>query len=127
MRVLVDTRILLWCLEESDKLPDKAREILLSAEIVFASAVNLWEIMIKQSIGRLELKIEMHDIIKVIEQSGFSILPIKPNHVIKLVDLEDFHRDPFDRMLISQSLVEPLHLVTCDTIIARYKGNIIKV
>jgi PIN domain nuclease of toxin-antitoxin system len=127
MRVLLDTHILLWCLEESDKLPDKARDLLLSADIVFASTVNLWEIMIKQSIGRLELKIDMHDIIQVIEQSGFSILPIKPNHAVKLVDLEEFHRDPFDRMLIAQSLVEPLHLLTCDTIVAKYKGNIVKV
>ena len=127
MKLLLDTHILLWCLDESDKLPDKARELLLSADEVYASTVNLWEIIIKQSIGRLDIKIDFHDLIQVIEQSGFDILPIKPNHAIKLMDLEDYHRDPFDRMLISQSLVEPLHLITCDTVLAKYKGNIIKV
>lgn len=127
MKLLLDTHILLWCLEGSDDLPDKARQLVLSADEVYASTVNIWEIIIKQSIGKLDIKIDVHDLIDVIAQSGFDILHIKPNHAIKLVDLEDYHRDPFDRMLISQSLVEPLHLVTSDSIVSRYNANIIKV
>ncbi len=127
MKLLLDTHILLWALEESDNLPDKARQLVFSADEVYASTVNIWEIIIKLSIGKLEIKINVHDLIQVIKQSGFEILHVKPDHVIKLVDLEEHHRDPFDRMLIAQSHVEPLHLVTCDSIVAKYNGNIIRV
>ncbi len=127
MRILLDTHILLWALEESNNLPDKARQLVLSADEVYASTVNIWEIIIKLSIGKLDIKVNVHDLIQVIKQSGFEILHVKPDHVIKLVDLEEHHRDPFDRMLIAQSNVEPLHLVTCDSIVAKYNGNIIRV
>ena len=70
---------------------------------------------------------DINDLVSVIKQSGFELLSIKPEHAIKLADLEDYHRDPFDRMLIAQSLVEPLHLVTGDAMVAKYKANIIKV
>ncbi|MCP4681290.1 MAG: type II toxin-antitoxin system VapC family toxin [Desulfobacterales bacterium] len=127
MRLLLDTHILLWCLEESNDLPDQAYQLVLSADDVYASTVNVWEIIIKLSIGKLDLDIDVHDLMKVIAKSGFKILDIKPDHAIKLMDLEDYHRDPFDRMLIAQSLVEPLHLVTCDSVIAKYNANIIEV
>lgn len=127
MRLLLDTHILLWCLEESDDLPDKARQLILSADEVYASTVNIWEIIIKLSIKKLDIKVDMHDFIDVIVQSGFGILNIKPNHAIKLLDLKGYHSDPFDRMLIAQSIVEPLHLVTCDSMLERYNASIIKV
>ncbi len=73
------------------------------------------------------MEIDVHGLKEVIDQSGFEILHIKPDHAIKLIDLEDYHGDPFDRMLIAQSLVEPLHLVTCDSIMAKYNANIIRV
>jgi len=127
MKLLLDTHILLRCLEGSKNLTNKTRQLVSSADEVYASTVNIWEIIIKQSIGKLDIKIDIHDLIDVIYQSGFEVLHIKPEHAIKLVDLEDFHKDPFDRMLISQSLVEPLHLVTSDSVVARYNTNIIKV
>jgi PIN domain nuclease of toxin-antitoxin system len=127
MKLLLDTHILLWCLQESDELPNKARQLILSADEVYASTVNIWEIIIKQSIGKIEIKIDLDDLIQVIEKTGFEILHIKPNHAVKLADLENIHRDPFDRMLISQSLVEPLRLVTGDSMVAKYNANIIKV
>ena len=127
MRILLDTHILLWCLEGSHSLPIRAEELIQSADEVYASTVNIWEMIIKQSIGKLTLKMDINDLVSVIKQSGFELLSIKPEHAIKLADLEDYHRDPFDRMLIAQSLVEPLHLVTGDAMVAKYKANIIKV
>ena len=76
--------------------------MVLSADEVYASTVNIWEIII-------------------------NLLHIKHDHAIKLIDLEDYHGDQFDRMLIAQSLVEPLHLVTCDSLVAKYNANIIRV
>ncbi len=127
MRLLLDTHILIWCLEESDDLPDKARRLILSAEEVYASTANIWEIIFKQSIGRLDMSIHHNDLVEAVAESGFGMLHIKPDHAIKIMDLEEYHRDPFDRMLIAQSLVEPLHLVTHDSLVAQYKANIIRV
>ncbi|KAA3619651.1 MAG: type II toxin-antitoxin system VapC family toxin [Calditrichaeota bacterium] len=127
MRLLLDTHILIWCLGESKELPASARTLISSADEVFASTANIWEIVIKKSIGKLDLQFNPQDLLPAIEESGFEMLSIKPEHTIKLMDLEDHHRDPFDRILIAQSLVEPLHLVTCDSMVRRYSANIIEV
>ena len=127
MRLLLDTHVLLWCLEENDALTQKAYDLLHSAEEIFVSAASLWEIIIKISVGKLEMKCSLDDLPHVISESGFKMLSIKPQHVLKLADLEAHHKDPFDRILIAQSSVEPLQLVSSDTVIAKYKGNIIKI
>ncbi len=125
MRLLLDTHILLWCLEDSESLPNQARQLVLSADEVYASAVNIWEIVIKLSIGKLSLDFDVYDLQEAVASSGFEILDIKPEHAIKLMDLENYHKDPFDRMLVAQSLVEPLHLVTSDSVISQYPASII--
>ncbi len=127
MRLLLDTHILLWCLEGGENLPEQARQVILSADEVYASAANIWEIIIKTSTGKLKIQISPQDMVQAIADSGFEMMNIKPEHALKLTDLENFHRDPFDRILIAQSLVEPLHLVTCDSMVAKYGGNIIRV
>ena len=127
MRLLLDTHILLWCLEGGENLPDQARQIISSADAVYASAANIWEIIIKTSTGKLKIETDPRDMVRAIADRGFEMLSIKPEHALKLMDMEDFHRDPFDRILIAQSQVEPLHLVTCDSVVAKYGGNIIKV
>ena len=127
MRILLDTHVLLWVLDDSPKLSKKTHSLLLSADQVYASTVNIWEIVVKNSIGKLKTTFIINDLLDIIKDSGIEILNIKPEHAIKLVDLEDYHKDPFDRLLISQSLVEPLHLLTSDSLITRYKGNVIKI
>ncbi|MFQ5652985.1 MAG: type II toxin-antitoxin system VapC family toxin [bacterium] len=127
MRLLLDTHILLWCLDGDENLPEKARQIILSADAVYVSAANIWEIIIKQSTGKLKIQTDPQDLVQTMTDSGFEMLSIKPEHALKLVDLQDIHRDPFDRILIAQSLVEPLHLVTCDSVVAQYGGNTIRV
>ena len=127
MRLLLDTHILLWCLKGGEDLPDQARQIISSADAVYASAANIWEIIIKISTGKLKIQIDPQDLVQTMRDSGFEMLSIKPEHALKLMDLDNFHRDPFDRILIAQSLVEPLHLVTRDSVVAKYGGNIIQV
>ena len=127
MRLLLDTHVLLWCLEGDENLPEQARQIILSADAVYASAANIWEIVIKTSTGKLKIQTDPQNMIQSMADSGFEMLSIKPEHALKLVDLQNIHQDPFDRILIAQSLVEPLHLVTCDSVVAKYGGNIIRV
>lgn len=127
MRLLLDTHILLWCLEGSENLSDRTREMISSADAVYASSANIWEIVIKISTGKLQIQVEPQDLLRTIADSGFEMLAIKPEHALKLMDSKDIHRDPFDRILIAQSLVEPLHLVTCDSVVAQYGGNVILV
>jgi len=127
MRILLDTHILVWCLEENKTLPSKARELILAADEVYASAANIWEMAIKISIGKLNLSVDHHELIQIILKSGFKLLAITPEHAIKTIDLQDHHKNPFDRILIAQSLVEPLHPLTADAAIAKYSlPNIIK-
>ena len=127
MRILLDTHILLWCLEGREKLSPQARQIISSADEVYASAANIWEIIIKTSTGKLKIEVDPQEFVQIIADSGFEMISIKPEHVLKLADLHDYHRDPFDRILIAQSLVEPLHLVTADSVVAKYGGNTIRV
>ena len=109
------------------KIAEQARQLILSADEVYASAANIWEIIIKTSTGKLKIQTDPQEMVQAIADSGFEMLSIKPEHAFKLMDLQDFHRDPFDRILIAQSQIEPLHLVTCDSVVAQYRGNIIKV
>lgn len=81
--------------------------------------------VIKISIGKLQFKTDIDDIMNIVIQSGFKFLNIKPEHAIKLIELDNIHRDPFDQMLIAQSLVGPLHLVTCDSELTKYKASVI--
>ncbi len=127
MRVLLDTHILLWCLQGSKKLPAQAADIVQSADEVYASVVSLWEIAIKYSLGKLNMDIEFAELEKAIVVSGYEYLPVEAVHTVQLVELPFLHRDPFDRMLVAQSIVEPLRLVTSDTQLARYGNTIITV
>jgi PIN domain nuclease of toxin-antitoxin system len=127
MRVLLDTHILLWCLQGSKKLPAQAIDIVQSADEVYASVASLWEIAIKYSLGKLDLDIAFVELDKAIVASGYEYLPVEAAHTVQLVELPQLHNDPFDRMLIAQSIVEPLRLVTSDTKVARYGSTVIKV
>ncbi len=125
MRILLDTHILLWCLDDVKRLPEEAKRQILAADEIYASVVNIWEVAIKISIGKIKLSVDLRHFVQEITRSGFRILDIKPDHPLRLAELENIHRDPFDRMLVAQSISEPLHLMTCDTLVAKYKSNII--
>ncbi len=127
MRVLLDTHILLWCLEGDSRLPIRAVDLVEVADEVYASTASLWEMAIKHSLGKLRLDIDFSDLPKVIADSGFEILPVNTEHTVQLAHLPSLHRDPFDRMLVSQSIVEPLRLVTHDSVLADYGNTVILV
>lgn len=122
MRILLDTHLLLWWLEDHPSLSPKARELISDAEnAVFVSAVSLWEIWLKQSLGKLRLP---GDFIPRLEAESFESLPLMATQTGQVALLPWHHRDPFDRMLIAQAQVEGLVLLTADEGLAPY-GNVI--
>lgn len=118
MNLLLDTHALLWWLGDDPALSSAARErIADGANLVFVSVAALWEIRIKEALGKLDLPPEFE---AVLEQQPFLTLDVKARHVHGLRDLPLLHRDPFDRMLVAQARAEGLVLVTCDAAIRQY-------
>lgn len=121
MKVLLDTHVLLWFLNGDKKLNKQQKEIIESPKnLKFVSIATLWEISIKLSLNKLKLPLDLKAFIQLIDQNGFLILPIELEHIIEISNLEFIHRDPFDRILIAQSLVEKLTLLTNDENIMKY-------
>jgi PIN domain nuclease of toxin-antitoxin system len=119
MRVLLDTHILLWWLKDDRKLSNVAANIIEDdANDIFISAVNAWEIAIKKSLGRIQ--IDMDEFLESVENSGLGVLNVTVNHACLVSSLPGHHKDPFDRMLIAQSIVEPMRLLTHDEMLMQY-------
>jgi PIN domain nuclease of toxin-antitoxin system len=118
MTLLLDTHVLLWWLEDPKKLSREAKRAMQDGRNpVYISAVVAWEIAIKKALGKLD---SPDDLEGAIEASRFLTLPITISHALAVRSLPDYHRDPFDRMLIAQALHEGFRLVTRDSNIARY-------
>jgi len=119
MRVLLDTHALLWWLTDDPALGERAKaQIAEPDNMILVSAASLWEIAVKQAIGKIEADIA--EIEKAIAAQGMVRLGIDADHLIELVSLPPLHRDPFDRMLIAQARAEDVPLLTADAHIAGY-------
>lgn len=118
MRILLDTHIYLWWLTDSPKLSTAVMQTIATANEVYISSASIWEAGIKISAGKLEAEID--DLIDGIQLNGFIELPITAKHSKQAAQLPDIHRDPFDRMLVAQTLCEPLRLLTADEQIVKY-------
>ena len=118
MRILVDTHIFLWALAAPELLsPGKRRELANRANLVYLSSISVAEIMIKASLGRLEFN---HDPIACAEELGFEPLNFSLLDAVLLKELPFHHRDPFDRMLIAQSITQGTKLMTVDQTFSHY-------
>jgi PIN domain nuclease of toxin-antitoxin system len=121
VRILVDTHLLLWAVASSRRLPKEARSLILdAANEVFYSAASVWEVAIKSSLRRRDVKANPVDLVRALLQSGFSELPVTAAHAARLAALPATHRDPLDRLLVAQSLAEPMTLLTNDTMLVDY-------
>ena len=122
MRALLDTHAFLWWVTGDARLSDTAREVIADGgnEIYF-SAASGWEIAIKARLGRLAVPDDLaHFMTDQIELNGFRVLAVELTHALRVHALIDHHRDPFDRMLVAQSMVENLPIVGRDKQIAAY-------
>jgi PIN domain nuclease of toxin-antitoxin system len=117
VRVLLDTHLLLWALSQPSRLSKQIRSRIDSAD-VYISAASIWEIAIKSSAGRLIANVAQ--VRAAMDEAGFETLSINDDHVAKVADLPPLHRDPFDRLLVAQALVEPMLLLTNDEALLPY-------
>ena len=118
MRILLDTQIYLWCVNDDRKLSKAARAIIVSATEVYVSSASIWEASIKAGLGKLD--VDVNELVEAIALSGFKELPVTARHAAMVRQLPEVHRDPFDRLLIAQTLSEPLRFLTADGILGNY-------
>ncbi len=120
-RVLLDTHLLIWALDEFHRLPAEMREIIQDPhnEVVF-SVVSIWEIAIKARLGRTDFGAQPAEIAEEALATGFFELPLRWQVAAAVADLPLHHRDPFDRAIVAQAMTEPMHLYTVDRKLSPY-------
>jgi PIN domain nuclease of toxin-antitoxin system len=126
--LLLDTHIALWAITDSPKLSPKARELIeLPKTTIWISVASIWEIAIKYSLGRGDMPISSQQAMSYFRESGYRFLAVDAEHAIAVEELPTHHQDPFDRILVAQALVEPMRLMTHDSLVALYSDTIIKI
>lgn len=125
MKLLLDTHLLLWAAGQPERLSQAARELIEASEndLVFSTA-SLWEVVIKRGLGREDFKVDPRLLRRGLLDNGYSELPIGSEHVVAIDTLPPLHKDPFDRVLIAQALVEGITLLTRDPTVARYPAPV---
>jgi PIN domain nuclease of toxin-antitoxin system len=125
MNLLLDTHVLLWWLNGHPSLSKKSQAAIADGKnLVFISAVVVWEIRIKEAVGKLEIP---RNFKRVLDSQPFEMLDITVEHAHAVRDLPIHHRDPFDRMLVAQAKVEGFTLVTHDVRLKKYKVSMMEV
>lgn len=127
MKALLDTHAFIWWVTDDARLSSTAHGIIADeSNVLFLSAASAWEIVIKVRLGKLNLPEPPETYIPSrLTMNRFESLPIQMVHALQVVNLPDFHRDPFDRIIIAQSQVEKMPIVTVDTKITQYPVNVI--
>lgn len=123
MRLLIDSHVALWWLEDSPRLGATCRDAIVNADDVYLSVVTPWELGIKRALGKLAFP---EDLTSQLLSHGFSGLQIVKAHAERAAVLPLHHRDPFDRMLIAQAQIEQLQLVTADQAFKPYDVDLIE-
>ena len=122
MNYLLDTHTFLWFLDGNTNLSKKARSAIENSDNTnFISIASIWEIAIKMSLGKLKLDVKVEDLKTEIVKSNFEILPLDFEHIIELSRLEEIHKDPFDRIIISQAISEIHTIISKDSNFGLYK------
>jgi PIN domain nuclease of toxin-antitoxin system len=125
MKFLLDTHLLLWAAGQPERLSKPARELIENPDnALYFSAASIWEIAIKSSLGREDFKADSRLIRRGLIDNGYREISISSEHAAGVQSLPLVHKDPFDRLLIAQSLVEGMPLVTMDPLLSQYPGMI---
>src|SRR5437660_5086396 len=128
MKLLLDTHLLLWAAGQPDKLSPTARNLIDNPENEpLFSAASLWEVAIKRGIGRDDFQVDPRLLRRGLLDNGYEELAVTGAHAVALDTLPPLHKDPFDRLLIAQALVEGITLVTTDALVAHYPAPVEKV
>ncbi|MGA3263690.1 MAG: type II toxin-antitoxin system VapC family toxin [Terracidiphilus sp.] len=128
MIFLLDTQIAVWALFDDPRLKQTARDILNGPGNEFRfSACSIWELAIKRALNKPGFQHDPHQIRGYLLRNGCEELTVQGEHAVAVGSLPPIHKDPFDRMLIAQAIVEGITLLTTDAVIAEYPGPILKV
>jgi PIN domain nuclease of toxin-antitoxin system len=125
MKLLLDTHLLLWTAGQPDRLPAAALELIDAPtnELLF-SAASIWEVAIKRALGRNDFRADARLLRRGLLDNGYIELPILSEHVVAIDSLPPIHKDPFDRLLVAQAIVEGITLLTADAVVAQYPGPV---
>jgi len=128
MRLLLDTHVLIWMAYQPERLTPKGRRMLhlVENELVF-SVVSLWEIGVKRALGRKDFNFDPHILRGELLVRGFRELQVTGEHALAVAQLPELHRDPFDRLLLCQALVEGLTLLSNDDVVLQYPVTVLRV
>ena len=128
MKLLLDTQVLLWAAGQPERLSAPARALLKNPrnQLLF-SAASLWEVAIKNTLGRQDFRVEPRLLRRGLLDNGYTELPVTSQHAVSIDGLPPLHKDPFDRLLLAQALTEGITLVTGDVLLALYPGPVRKV
>ena len=125
MDLLLDTHVLIWFLNGNETdLSRKAKQLISDpANVSYVSVASLWEMAIKLRLGSLSFEPGYDNLLALLDQNGFELLPVTFQHTRQLLTMPMHHRDPFDRLMIAQSMIESLVFITADTNIHQYDIN----
>lgn len=127
MRLLLDTHLLVWLASEPERLSREARAIIADANNALSfSAISMWEIAIKQALGRADFAVDPRPLRNGLIARGYAELPMTSEHGFATGSLPPLHRDPFDRAMIGQAMVEGIVFLTADAGLAAY-GDVVRV
>jgi len=125
VRLLLDTNVVLWLMEENPRLRRSARSLIADAAEVYVSSASLWEIAIKWRLRKIEE--DPQTILDQLDAAGLSELQVTNRHAVATGRLPLLHRDPFDRLLVAQAITEPMRLLTSDDQLLAYSELVIRV
>lgn len=127
MKLLLDTHAFLWWITDDDRLSERAGELIADgSNDVYLSSASAWEIAIKAGLGRIKLPDNTWSFTpEQLERNAFQALPVHVSHAVGVITLPDIHRDPFDRMLVAQAMIEGLSIVSGDEQIGRYQVPVV--
>ncbi len=128
MKFLLDTQLLLWVAGQPDRLSAAARNVLASARNEFLfSAASIWEVAIKHTLGRADFRVDPRLLRRGLLDNGYVELAITSQHAVSIDALPPRHKDPFDRLLLAQAMIEGITLLTSDDQLTKYGGPVRKV
>jgi PIN domain nuclease of toxin-antitoxin system len=128
VRLLLDTHLLLWIISQSRRLSAQARDLIGDPENELSfSTASLWEVAIKYRRGRDDFQVDPRLLRRGLLNNGYQELAVTGEHAVAVADLPPLHRDPFDRILVAQSIVEGITLLTTDPRVAQYPAPVRRV
>ena len=128
MKLLLDTHLVLWVFDDPGNLSASAVALLKDERNqLFFSALSIWEAAIKSALQKKDFKVDARLLRRGLLDVGYIELPITSEHAVAVYNLPPIHKDPFDRLLIAQAMVEGITLLTADRQVAKYPGPIRKV